>query len=144
MLLLPLASGGTAQARAEAGIATQIVASFSAIEGESQMVVERIVVDPGVLLAQQSYPGPAIFVVVSGTLQTTLIRGGAAVRMGGSEPEVEIGATMNLSEGQVITYSPGAVTTMANRRHEPLVLMVMVLSDGTGASSGLASLLSVG
>jgi hypothetical protein len=64
--------------------------------------------------------------------------------MGGSEPEVEIGATMNLSEGQVITYSPGAVTTMANRRHEPLVLMVMVLSDGTGASSGLASLLSVG
>lgn len=143
VLLLPMVSVGIAQVRAEAGISIQTIASVSAIEGESQMVVERLVIDPGVLLAQQSYPGAAIFVVVSGTLQTTLVRGGAAVSRGGNESEVEIGATMNLSGGQVISYSPGAVTMMANHRDEPLVLIVTELSDGKLAASESGSVLSV-
>jgi hypothetical protein len=68
-------------------------------------------------------------VVISGTLQTTLVRGGASVSRGGADAVAEIGQTMNLSEGQVVSYSSGAVMRMANLRHEPLVLMVTVLVD---------------
>jgi hypothetical protein len=83
-------------------------------------------------------------VVISGTLQTTLVRGGAAVSRGGVDAVAEIGQTMNLSAGQVVSYSPGAVMRMANLRHEPLVLMMTVLVDGSEPVGMFSGLLPIG
>ena len=89
----------------------------------------RVVVEPGISVEDQHYRGSATLVVISGTLQTTLVRGGASVSRGGADAVAEIGQTMNLSAGQVVSYSSGAVIRMANLRREQLVLMVTVLVD---------------
>ena len=129
LVVVPLAG----EARAAGGVSSQTIATVAAVRSGSQLVVQRVVIEPGVLLAQSSYPGSATLVVVSGTLQTTLVEGGAAVSRGGSEQVAEIGQTMNLSAGQVVSYSPGAVMTVANLRHERLVMIVSVLVDGNEA-----------
>jgi quercetin dioxygenase-like cupin family protein len=129
VLVGPMEGAGTGQALAADGISTQTVASVRAADGGGQFVMMRVVVEPGISVEDQHYRGSAMLVVISGTLQTTLVRGGASVSRGGADAVAEIGQTMNLSEGQVVSYSSGAVMRMANLRHEPLVLMVTVLVD---------------
>ncbi len=129
VLIVPIGSAGTGKALAADGIATQTVASVRAADGGSQFVMMRVVVEPGISVEDQHYRGSATLVVISGTLQTTLVRGGASVSRGGADAVAEIGQTMNLSAGQVVSYSPGAVMRVANLRREQLVLMVTVLVD---------------
>ena len=144
LLVIPLEIGGTGQVRAAEGFSTQTLASVSAVESESQLVVQRVVIEPGVLLARYGYPGSATLVVVSGTLQTTLVQGGAAVSRGGNQQVAEIGQTMNLSAGQVVSYSPKAVMTAANLRSERLVMIVTVLVEGNEAVGMFSGLLPLG
>jgi quercetin dioxygenase-like cupin family protein len=129
LLMIPVTLAGTGHARAADGITTQTVASVADVGGGGQLVVMRMVIEPGVTLAAHSHSGSAAFVVVSGTLQTTLVRGGAAVNRNGLEQVAELGATMNLSEGAVISYSPNAVKTVANLTSKQLVLMASMLLD---------------
>lgn len=129
VLLVPMASAGTDQARAASGVSVYTITSVPAVDAGAQLLVERVVIEPGVLLENHNYPGSATVVVVSGTLHTTLVHGGAVVSRGESDEDADIGATMNLSAGQVISYSPGAVVTVANLRHERLVLIVSTLAD---------------
>lgn len=129
LLVLPAASGGMQTTRAADGISAQTLASVPAVESGSQMVVMRIVLDPGVTIEAHHHPGSASMTIVSGVLQTTLIRGGAAVDRNGVEYVAEIGDTMNLSAGRSISYSPHAVKTVANITSEQLVLMVSLLVD---------------
>jgi hypothetical protein len=128
MLVVPAASGAQ-HASAAGGISTQTLAFVSNVESGDQLVVMRITFEPGVTLPAHSHPGSASFVVMAGTLQTTLVRGGAAVNRNGNEQVAEIGATMNLSAGQVITYSPDAAKTVANHGSQPLVLIATMLLD---------------
>lgn len=131
MLAGPMALAFPEQAGAAEGISMQAMASATNIEEGGQLVVTRMVIEPGIGVAAHRHPGPASFVVISGSLQTTLLRGGASVNRFGAEHVAEIGDTMNLSPGVVISYAPDAVKTMANRGHSPLVLMVtMVLNHG--------------
>jgi quercetin dioxygenase-like cupin family protein len=127
LLVAPVSLASIGQARAAGGISTQTVVSVADIAGGGQLVVMRMVFEPGVILAADSRPGPVSFIVISGSLQTTLVRGGAAVNRYGIDQEVELGATMNLNAGTVISYSPNAVKTLVNRGSEPLVVMAMML-----------------
>lgn len=129
MLAFPAASQGAQTARAADGMSTQTIASVLAVESGSQLVVLRIVLEPGVTLPEHHHPGSATFTVISGALQTTLVRGGAAVDRNGVEVDAAIGATMNLNAGQSISYSPHAVKSVANRTSKPLVLMASMLLD---------------
>jgi mannose-6-phosphate isomerase-like protein (cupin superfamily) len=129
MLVFPAASSEAQTARAADGISTQTLASVTAVEPGGHLVVMRMVLEPGVALPAHHHPGSASFTVVEGALQTTLVRGGAAVNRNGIELVAEIGATMNLTAGQSISYAPHAVKTVANRTGERLVLMATILLD---------------
>jgi len=129
LLVLPAASAGAETARAADGFSTQTLASVTAVESGGQLVVMRIVLEPGVTLPEHHHPGSASFTVVSGVLQTTLVHGGAAVNRNGIEQVAEIGATMNLAAGQSISYSPNAIKTVANLTSKQLVLMASMLLD---------------
>jgi quercetin dioxygenase-like cupin family protein len=144
VLVIPFGTAVTGQALAADGISTQTVASVREANGGGQFVMMRVVVEPGVSVEEQHFRGSATLVVISGTLQTTLVRGGAAVSRGGVDAVAEIGQTMNLSAGQVVSYSPGAVMRMANLRHEPLVLMMTVLVDGSEPVGMFSGLLPIG
>jgi quercetin dioxygenase-like cupin family protein len=129
LLAVPAGSGGAQPVSAADGMSTQTLAFVSDIERGSQLVMMRIVLEPGVALPAHHHPGSASFTVISGVLQTTLVRGGAAVNRNGIELVAELGATMNLTAGQSISYSPHAVKTVANRTGERLVLMASMLLD---------------
>ena len=129
MLAMPVASLGTEHARAADGMTTQTLVSVSANEGGGQMVVLRIVIEPGVALGAHSHPGLSTFAVISGTLQTSLVRGGAAVNRNGVDQVAEIGAIINLSAGQAVSYSPRAIKTVTNHGPAPLVLIATMLLD---------------
>jgi quercetin dioxygenase-like cupin family protein len=129
VLIVPIGSAGTGHAMAADGISTQMVTSVRAVDGGGQLLMMRVVVEPGITVAEQHFRGSATLVVISGTLQTTLVRGGSAVSRGGGQQVAEVGQTMNLSSGQVVSYSPNAVMRIANVRTERLVLMVTVLVD---------------
>lgn len=129
LLVVPVTIASSGHARAADGISTQTIASIADIDSDSQLIVMRMVVEPGVTLAEHHHPGPTSFVVISGTLQTTLIRGGASVNRNGMDQVAELGDTMNLSPGVVISYSPDAVKTLANHDSAPLVLMATMLLD---------------
>jgi hypothetical protein len=129
LLAIPVAHPGAGQASAADGMTTQTLVSVSANEGGGQMVVLRIVIEPGVALGAHSHPGLSTFAVISGTLQTSLVRGGAAVNRNGVDQVAEIGAISNLSAGQAVSYSPRAIKTVTNHGPAPLVLMATMLLD---------------
>src|SRR4051812_44742867 len=66
LLVFPAASTGAETARATEGFSTQTLASDSAVENGGQLVVMRIVLEPGVTLSVHHHPGSASFTVVSG------------------------------------------------------------------------------
>lgn len=129
VLVLPVASRGVQTTQAADGMSAQTLASALSVEPGGQLVVMRIVIEPGASFPDHHHPGIASYTVISGALQTTLIQGGAAIDRNGVEFEAKIGATMNLTAGQSISYSPHAVKTLANRTSKPLVLLVSLLLD---------------
>lgn len=129
LLAFPAASTGAQTVQTAEGITTQILTSAAAVESGGQLVVMRIVVNPGTKIPAHHHPGSASFTVVSGVLQTTLVHGAAVVNRNGIEQVVDIGDLMNLAAGQSISYSPAAVKIVANPTSKPLVIMASLLLD---------------
>ncbi len=66
LLVFPPANAGAQSAHAANGFSTQTLASITAGESGGQLVVLRIVLEPGITLPEHHHPGAASFTVVSG------------------------------------------------------------------------------
>ena len=117
-------------ARLTGKMSTETLASVSVAEGSgSRLVLLQIALEPGATIRAHSHSGPAVLSVISGDLQTELIRGGATVNRDGVEEPAEIGATTHLSDGQSIAFSANAGATIANLSGEPLLLVATILLE---------------
>jgi hypothetical protein len=89
--------------------------------------MQQIALEPGTTIRAHSHSGPAVLTVISGALQTELIRGGATVNRDGIEEAAEIGSMTYLYDGESIAFAPTAGATIANQSDEPLLLVASIL-----------------
>ena len=129
MTLFPAMSASAQDVSRSSGTLSETLASVSVVEGGSRLVLMRFTLKPDATIQAHSHSGPAMFTVVSGTLQTELIRGGATVTRGGVEESAEIGAVTHLSGGESIAFAANAGAKIANLGSEPLLLVATILLE---------------
>jgi uncharacterized RmlC-like cupin family protein len=129
-LAIPAASTVAQDVKLAGGTSTETLGSISAVEGSgSRLVLMRFTLDPGASIRRHSHPGTAVITVVSGVLETELVRGSATINRAGVEESAEIGSTIELTAGDSIACAENAGKTMANGGEEPLVLVASMLLD---------------
>jgi len=135
-LLISSASDATAKQEAiVSGAWMETLGTATQADANSSLVQVRLTLEPGARLQGHDHPGAAVITVESGVLETELIRGSGAIHREAtdeSEPVfAESGATVQLYQGDFISYEQNCGKTMANRGDEPLVMILsLVVSDG--------------
>lgn len=128
MTLIPALSVSARVVNLTGELTTETLASFEvANSGEARLVLMRFTLEPGASIRAHSHSGPAVLTVIAGTLQSDLIRGEATVNRDGVEKSALIGDPNYLYDGDSISYSPKAGTTLANFGSEPLTLVATLL-----------------
>lgn len=139
--LLPAAFG---QSEAAPTAVRNALAQTSHLQGAPgrTMVLSRVVVEPGAVLATHHHLGTQIARIQSGVLRYTVRRGSAVVRSGESDRNptlvrrIEAGQTAALRSGQWIVEQPSDVHEAANRGSQPVVLyLATLLKDGAPPST---------
>ena len=128
MTLFSAMSAGAQDVSRSSGTSSETLASVSLVDGGSRLVLMRFTLQPTTTIQAHSHSGPAVFTVISGDLQTALIRGKATVTRDGVEELAEIGTT-HLSKGQSIAFAANAGATIANLSSEPLLLVATILLE---------------
>ncbi len=133
-LLMGLASIGAMSATAEnvpitSETSTETLASVSMAESGGRLVLMRFTLEPHAAIRAHSHSGPAVFTVISGALQTELIRGEATINRDGVEEPAEIGEMTYVYGGESIAFAPKAGVTLANQSDEPLLLVASILLE---------------
>jgi quercetin dioxygenase-like cupin family protein len=116
------------------------LAQSSAVQGAPgrTMVLSRVEVKPGAMLALHHHLGTQISRVESGTLTYTVRRGSADVREGESDQQtrlvrtVSAGQTARIRAGQWLVEQPSDIHQAANRGATPVVIYLATLLK-TGA-----------
>ena len=130
MMVFPGASTAAQGAKLTDGTSTETLASVSVADGGgSRLVLLQIALEPGTTIRAHSHSGPAVFTVISGALQTELIRGEAMVNRAGIEEAAEIGGMTYLYDGESIAFAPKAGVTIANQSDAPLLLVASILLE---------------
>lgn len=134
-LMVPATNVHAERVSIENGAWMEILGTTDATDGAGVLVLMRVTLDPGAAIRTHRHPEPALFVVESGTLDTTIIRGGGTIYRGSENESERIGryASMTLAAGDWIAYDEGAEMTMVNRSNDALVLTASVFSSD-GAS----------
>jgi hypothetical protein len=138
LLCTMLIQAGDAQAQQPIlvdGIEAEILELAPASDkADRQMVLMRMTLEPEVTLRRHSHPGIAVLMVISGVLNTELVRGDATisrVSANGSgtatTERVEVRESVKLNPGDIITLGLGSGKTMANGGQEPLVLVAFLI-----------------
>lgn len=128
MTMIPALSVSARIANLAVDPTTETLASFEVANGsDARLVLMRFTLEPGGSIRAHSHSGPAVFTVISGALQSDLLRGAAMVNRDGVEESAQIGDPAYLYDGDSITYSPKAGTTLANFGSEPLTLVATLL-----------------
>lgn len=125
--VFPAMGAGATDARLPAGTSNESLVTVSVTDGDSRMVLIRFTLEPGATIRLHSHSGPAVFTVISGALTTELVRGGATIDRDGVEESAEIGATIDLSDGETIAFAPNAGKTIENHSTAPLLLVASLL-----------------
>lgn len=97
------------------------------------MVLSRVVVPPGAVLALHRHLGTQIARVQSGTLTYTVERGAVVVRRGEADRDpravrtIANGQTGRISAGQWIVEQPSAIHRATNKGNAPVVIYLATL-----------------
>jgi hypothetical protein len=101
------------------------------------MVLSRVVVEPGALLATHHHLGTQVARIQSGVLSYTVRRGSVAVRRGESDQgptvvrKIAAGQTGAIHGGEWIVEQPSDIHEAANRGSQPVVIYIAtLLKDG--------------
>ncbi|HEY6145416.1 MAG TPA: cupin domain-containing protein [Solirubrobacterales bacterium] len=135
--LLPVALAGNEPAPT---VVRSALAQSSAVQGAPgrTMVLSRVEVKPGAMLALHHHLGTQISRVESGTLTYTVRRGSAVVREGESDQQprlvrtIAAGQTARIQAGQWLVEQPSDIHQAANRGGAPVVIYLATLLK-TGA-----------
>ena len=79
--VVPGMSASAQDVARSSGTSSETLASVL-VDGGSRLVLMRFTLKPDATIEAHSHSGPAVFTVISGELQTELIRGGATVSLG--------------------------------------------------------------
>ena len=129
MAVIPAVNASAQDVSLMGGTSSETLASVSVVEGGGRLVLLQIALEPGTTIRAHSHSGPAVFTVISGALQTQLIRGGAIVNRDGVEEAAEIGGMTYLYDGESIVFAPKAGVTIANQSDAPLLLVASILLE---------------
>jgi len=130
--LLPSAFGnGTAAPTA----IRNALAQTSRVQGAPgrELILSRVVVEPGAELATHHHLGSQVARVASGVLRYTVRRGGVVVRRGESDSSPKVvrrisaGQTGSLRAGEWIVEQPSDIHEAANRTNRPVVIYLATL-----------------
>ncbi len=97
------------------------------------MVLSRVVVEPGAVLALHHHLGTQIARIQSGTLTYTVEQGAVVVRRGESDQDpqvvrtIESGQTGRISKGQWIVEQPSDIHRATNKGSTPVVIYIATL-----------------
>jgi len=129
MTMSPGSSAAAQNAQLTSGTSTETLASVSVTAGGSRLVLMRLTLKPGATIRAHSHSGAAVLTVISGALQTELLRGGATVNRDGVKEAAEIGGMTYLYDGESIAFAPKAGVTIANQSDAPLLLVASILLE---------------
>ena len=139
--LLPGAFG---QSVKEPTAVRNALAQTSRVQGAPgrTMVLSRVVVEPGALLATHHHLGTQIARIHSGVLHYTVRRGSVTVRRGESDQgpqvvrQIAAGQTGGIHGGEWIVEQPSDIHEAANRGSQPVVIyLATLLKDGADPST---------
>ena len=128
MTLFPTMSVSAQDVSRSSGTSSETLASVSLVDGGSRLVLMRFTLKPDATIQAHSHSGPAVFTVISGDLQTELIRGGATVSRDGSR-----GAGGHWSDDEPLgRWNQWPLPRMQGQpsqifRSEPLLLVASIL-----------------
>lgn len=100
---------------------------------QRELILSRVVVDPGATLALHHHRGTQVARIVSGTLNYTVERGAAVVRRGEADRNprrvrrIGAGQTARLRPGDWIVEQPSDVHRAANRTGSRVVIYLATL-----------------
>jgi hypothetical protein len=129
--LLP---GAFANGGSEPTAVRDALAETDKVQGapKRNMVLSKVVIDPGAQLALHHHLGTQIARIVSGTLTYTVRKGSVLVREGDSEKprrvrKIVAGQTGRIRPGQWIVEQPSDLHEAANRGGKPVVIYLATL-----------------
>jgi quercetin dioxygenase-like cupin family protein len=133
-MLLPAAFG---QSQAAPTAIRNALAQTDRVQGapDRNLVLSRVVVEPGAKLALHHHLGTQVARIQAGTLTYTVRRGSVVVRRGESDqqPEtvrlIEAGQTARIGAGQWIVEQPSDIHQAANRGSTPVVIYLATLLE---------------
>jgi quercetin dioxygenase-like cupin family protein len=114
----------------------QLSAGMPALVPGHALVLLRVTMEPGTILAAHSHPGPVALHVEQGLFGTEFVEGAGTVQpapQGGTPtPAIEVAAgdDIQMPAGDALFYD-GAVHTMRNDGDEPVVLLIAALFDAS-------------
>ncbi len=97
------------------------------------MVLSRVVVEPGAVLALHHHLGTQVARIQSGTLTYTVEQGSVVVRRGESDQDpqvlrtIESGQTGRIAKGQWIVEQPSDIHRATNKGSTPVVIYLATL-----------------
>lgn len=107
-----------------------------------ELVLSRVVVEPGAKLATHRHLGSQVARVLSGVLTYTVRRGAVVVRRGESDRNPRVvrrigaGQTGSLRGGEWIVEQPSDIHEAANRTSRPVVIyLATLLKNGAAAAT---------
>jgi quercetin dioxygenase-like cupin family protein len=110
------------------------------------MVLSKVVVEPGAMLALHHHLGTQISRIASGTLTYTVRQGSAVVREGDAEKDprlvrkIAAGQTVSIKPGQWLVEQPSDIHEAANRGTAPVVIYLSTLLKSGAPPSSPATL----
>lgn len=128
-------SADTASDDPLAGTAVQALGSFAPPEADGyNVVLLRLTLEPGAVIADHSHPGGVVLFVESGTFATTFTLGSATITRAPAEAggeatteDATIDEEVILETGDSVAYGSDTHHIMRNGGDEPLVLMASAL-----------------
>jgi quercetin dioxygenase-like cupin family protein len=131
-VLLP---GALARGGSEPTAVRNALAQTSSVQGAPgrTMVLSKVVVEPGAMLALHHHLGTQISRVASGTLTYTVRRGSAVLQEGDGERNprlvrtIKAGQTVRIHPGQWLVEQPSDIHEAANRGGTPVVIYLATL-----------------
>jgi quercetin dioxygenase-like cupin family protein len=132
VLLLASAFGDS---KAEPTVTRSALAQSAKVQGAPgrELILSRVVVQPGAKLAPHHHLGSQVAHVESGVLRYTVLRGSVVVRRGESDErprvvrKIAAGQTGSLRAGDWLVEQPSDIHEAANRGSKPVVIYLATL-----------------
>jgi quercetin dioxygenase-like cupin family protein len=138
ILLAAVAAVGAARAVAQDGTPTvepvaieTLARGVPAGTGGRTLLLQRIVIQPGVEIPSHQHPADLVYVIESGTFSFTVLEGSVELtrRATGATETVAVGTEVVLEAGDAMFEGEGAVHVARNAGPEPVVILLAGVVD---------------